>query len=202
MADFINTIDALGDDVVTDSIIQRTITEFKDNVLNRVSQCAFYGCTSLETVELPNVTVIESQAFSECTSLTSISIPCATSLGSRFLLKTAVKSICIPCVKNIRLSQSFRDATSLELVDAPILESFDGTDMWYMNKVTTLILRNTEKVCTLSGNAEYGKKCYTYVPKTMADGSDGVEAYKAASNWSTRADMIRAIEDYPEITGG
>ena len=32
--------------------------------------------------------------------------------------------------------------------------------------------------------------------------SDMVESYKVATNWSEYADKIRAIEDYPEITGG
>jgi hypothetical protein len=37
---------------------------------------------------------------------------------------------------------------------------------------------------------------YIYVPATLVD------TYKAGTNWSTHADQIRAIEDYPEITGG
>lgn len=36
---------------------------------------------------------------------------------------------------------------------------------------------------------------YIYVP------SDLVDSYKSATNWSAYADQIRAIEDYPEITG-
>lgn len=35
-----------------------------------------------------------------------------------------------------------------------------------------------------------------YVPK------NSIEAYKTATNWSTYADYYKAIEDYPEITGG
>ena len=37
---------------------------------------------------------------------------------------------------------------------------------------------------------------YIYVPAAMVD------AYKAATNWAKYADQIRAIEDYPAITGG
>jgi hypothetical protein len=37
---------------------------------------------------------------------------------------------------------------------------------------------------------------YIYVPRSRVD------SYKAASNWSTYAAQIRAIEDYPDITGG
>ena len=38
--------------------------------------------------------------------------------------------------------------------------------------------------------------CRFYVPTSL------VEAYKSATNWSACAEQIRAIEDYPEITGG
>ena len=54
MSEFINTIDALGDDVVIDSIINKTITEFKDDKVTSVGQYAFYGCTQLSDVDLPN----------------------------------------------------------------------------------------------------------------------------------------------------
>ena len=37
---------------------------------------------------------------------------------------------------------------------------------------------------------------YIYVPAALVD------SYKAAGNWQYYADQIRAIEDYPEITGG
>ena len=41
-----------------------------------------------------------------------------------------------------------------------------------------------------------GKTGYIYVPRAL------VNSYKAATNWSTFASQIRAIEDYPDITGG
>lgn len=201
MADFINTIDVLGDDVVMDSIIQRTITEFKDDVITHVGSNAFYECTALETVDLPNVTVIGSESFFRCSSLTSINIPRATFLGSRCIGATGIKSICIPSVKDLT-SQQFRDATLLEKIDAPVLERLSGSSVWYMTKAKTLILRNTAMVCELTGDVDMYNDCNIYVPKTMADGSDGVAAYKAATNWSTLADYIYAIEDYPDITGG
>ena len=37
---------------------------------------------------------------------------------------------------------------------------------------------------------------YIYVPKALVD------SYKSATNWTTYASQIRAIEDYPDVTGG
>ena len=33
MSDFVNTVDAIGDEALTDQIIQRTVTEIKDDIL-------------------------------------------------------------------------------------------------------------------------------------------------------------------------
>ena len=57
------------------------------------------------------------------------------------------------------------------------------------------------QVCTLGGDGLYYTKIhsgqgYVYVPAALVD------SYKAAANWQNYADQIRAIEDYPEITGG
>jgi hypothetical protein len=62
--------------------------------------------------------------------------------------------------------------------------------------VTTLILRNEQQVCTLVNTNGVNSNAYIYVPAALVD------SYKAASNWSTYADQIRAIEDYPDICGG
>ena len=53
MTDFTNTIDVVGDEALSDSIIERTITEFKDDHVLTVGHGAFYYCTALTTVDLP-----------------------------------------------------------------------------------------------------------------------------------------------------
>jgi hypothetical protein len=82
--------------------------------------------------------------------------------------------------------------------------AFNNTDA-----LSAVILRNTETVCTLDNTNAFSGNCainegtgYIYVPKIMADGSDGVAAYQSATNWSQYSSQIRAIEDWPEICGG
>lgn len=72
MSDFINTIDVLGDDAVVDSIIQRTITEFKDDQVTEVGAYAFYGCAGIANVDLPAVTQINGCAFQGCSTLIAV----------------------------------------------------------------------------------------------------------------------------------
>lgn len=129
MSEFINTIDVLGDDAVIDSIIERTITEFKDNVVTEVGRWAFYSCSKLTIVDLPNVVSLKNNALGKCSTL------------------------------------------------------------------ETVILRNSQ-LCTIeSTNALASTPIasdagYIYVPKSLVD------SYKAATNWSTYANQIRAIEDW------
>lgn len=135
MAEFINTADVIGDDEMCDQIIQRTVTEYKENRISQVGQYAFYGCTALTVVDLPNVTYINPNAMYNCSALSALIL---------------------------------RGSAIATLANANALQN--------------------------SGIAN--KTGYVYVPKAMVD------SYKAASNWSTHAAQIRAIEDYPDICGG
>ena len=135
MSDFVNTVDSIGDEALTSSIIDRSITEILDNYAKRINGYAFYGCSALTTVNFSAVTSIDNYAFSSCSAL------------------------------------------------------------------TVLILRSTT-MATLSNTGVFNNTPiasgtgYIYVPAALVD------SYKAASNWSTYANQIRAIEDYPEICGG
>ena len=74
--------------------------------------------------------------------------------------------------------------------------------------LTTLILRNTAQVCTLSSTNVFtscyhyhGTKNPTYNPKGLKDGyiyvpASLINSYKVATNWSTLATQFRALEDY------
>ena len=61
--------------------IDRTIRQFEDNALTIVGNDAFHDCSSLTSIDLPNVTTIGSYAFSSCSSLTSINLPNVTMVG-------------------------------------------------------------------------------------------------------------------------
>lgn len=69
MSEFINTADVIGDDEMCDQIIQRTVTEYKENRITTVGEYAFYGCASLTAVDVPNVTNIEANSLYNCSAL-------------------------------------------------------------------------------------------------------------------------------------
>ena len=70
MSTFVNTVDSVGDQALTDSIIDRSITELHCNLTASIRQYAFRACTALTNVNFPSVTSVALGAFWSCTALT------------------------------------------------------------------------------------------------------------------------------------
>lgn len=202
MSDFVNTADVIGDDEMLDQIIMRTVTEYKENRVSKVRGYAFYGCTALTDVDLPNVTEIFGNAFRGCTALTEINLPSATTIGgASFFGCTALTTINVPVADSIQDS-AFQSCKALAYADLPCLTILRSASFSNCIALETLILRRTSGVVTMananaiSGTLIASGTGYVYVPKALVD------SYKTATNWSTYAPLIRAIEDYPDICGG
>ena len=220
MSEFINTIDILGDEAVATSIVDRSITEFKDDVLTEVGTYAFQGCSSLATVALPNCKKIGTYSFSGCSALTEVtdeqfasltqisnkafestkikkvSLSKLTSLGNAFAGLTSIAEIRLQAIKTLT-NQCFRQCYgSIKLVDLGACTYIDGYTFYGCPYIKNLVLRS-ETLCAL---ASYTGLCgfsgsttintKIYVPRALVD------SYKAATNWSTYADKFRALEDY------
>lgn len=151
------------------------------------AQYRFIGYISVGIVERSisgnysndRVTTVGTYAFQNCSGLTSVSFPNVTSIGD----------------------YAFNAAHKLAKADLPKVTSIGQHSFSAANALEALILRNAEKVCSLGSDAVSYTKIssgsgYIYVPAALVD------SYKAAANWQNYADQIRAIEDYPEITGG
>ena len=119
MSDFINTVDVIGDDALTDQIIDRTVTEVKDNVVASIRAYAFYGCAALKNADFPAVAgSLGSTAFQDCSDLEMVNAPLLTGIGSL----------------------AFKNCASLRKVNAPLATTignnafngctaFDGTGL-------------------------------------------------------------------------
>lgn len=144
MADFINTIDALGDDAVFDSIINRTITEFKDDKITKVRKFAFAGCADLENVELPECTAIGEKAFEGCTSL------------------NAITPETFPKVKNIPAGNNYMFSTSgIKTLEWPVLEQFKS--LYGFKECTALVSADMANLTTANSHLFSGCKALTSV---------------------------------------
>ena len=157
MSDFVNTVDSVGDEALTNSIIDRSITEIRDNCVTSIGNYAFQSCSALTTADFPAATSIGNDAFTSCRKMTKADFPAATSIGnSAFESCAALKTLIL------------RSGT---------MATLGNTNAFYETPIS-------------SGTG------YIYVPAALVD------SYKADGKWSTYANKIRAIEDYPEICGG
>lgn len=118
-----------------------------------------------------------------------------------FFRFTSLGTVCSTSVESILVS-AFNGCSSLTKADFSALKTIDSSVFNGCLKLATLILRDASGVCSLNSTGVFQSTPiasgtgYIYVPSALVD------AYKAATNWSTYADQIRAIEDYPDITGG
>ena len=122
MADFINTIEVLGDDAVVDSIIDGTITEFKDDSVTVVGRAAFSNCTALETVWLPNATKLVDNAFERCAALADVNTPNVVELCGNALSETGLREADFPNCTDMG-AHVFYGCSSLARANFPLLES-------------------------------------------------------------------------------
>ena len=188
-----------------DKYLSGELTSINSDITSLVAS-ACYGASFLVSANFPEVTKIGGSCFRGCSNLASFNAPKVTSLGTYVFYGcsklTEVNFQYIPQAP----STCFYQCTALTRADFGVnCKTLSGSSLAYCSKLTTLILRYTAGVVSIATNTFSGFtfKGYVYVPKTLDDGSDGIEAYKAYTNWSSLSSVtFRAIEDYPEITGG
>lgn len=171
MSALIDSLGGGGEDI--DLLINRNITEINNNTVSQIGRNAFCGCGLLTSADFPAVRYINDYAFNGCSELATINFPAATNIGI----------------------SAFEFCSALTIVDLPSVTRIYATAFSYCSALTALILRS-ETICNiLSANALENSAIasgegYIYVPAALVD------SYKAAANWSTYADQIRAVEDY------
>lgn len=136
MINITNTVDAVGDDVLTDSMIERSVAEFQDDHVVKIGLCASYDCKALKKIVLPEVTELAGYTFQGCSALTSVYIPKLQTMGGF----------------------SFMGCTALTYLDFPALNSIGYNEFGGCTALDALILRNTAGVCKHNSGALYGSK--------------------------------------------
>ena len=139
------------------------------NSVTSIGEQAFYNCSGLTSVTIPNsVTSIGHDAFNNCRNLTSATIGSSvTSIGGQAFHGCGLRSITIPDSVTSIGNQAFRGCSSL------------------INVTVESVIPPTLGNAAFGNNAS-GRKIY--VP------SESVEAYKAASGWSSYASYIEPIQ--------
>ena len=167
-----------GYDNGMDAIVNQTAVSYSNDTITALTVSFFQNNTHLESISLPKVTHLN--GFIGCTALKNCDFS-----GARYIQ-----------------SGIFKGCVSLEKLDFPSAEQIHSNTFENCTSLKTLILRRTAAIVSLGNTHSFANTPiangtgYIYVPAAL------VERYKAATNWSSYASQIRAIEDYPEIAGG
>jgi hypothetical protein len=217
-----------GDGITADQIATGKIEGDLLISANQINAYAFYGNGSITKVSAPNATSLGNYSFYSCGGLTSITAPLATSVGEYAFQSCGIVELEFPSLLTIpngcfRYSgkikkgtflnatsvgeNAFRGDSSLERLDFSACTTIYQLAFTSCSSLTTIIFRSPSIITLKSTNAFMStaisnKTGYIYVPKALLSDDDATMDYRRATNWSTYASKFRAIEDYPEITGG
>lgn len=176
---------------------KREITSASFSNALTVDSNVFYGNPTIQTIYLPNATSVGSDVCYQCRALESFIAPKAT---FKTLSRDSLADLTQQTPPSNDQSDSFLGCVSLKKVDLYDVDYtfyprfFDGC-----NALETVILRKTSGLVG-TGYYTYPNlntyNCYVYVPASL------LAEYQASEHWAAYASKFRAIEDYPEITGG
>ena len=205
-------------------LVEGTVTQIEDGTIVKVRDYAFYGVDGLSKAYFPNATSFAGYAFYDCQKLTEISREKLKTIGSYAFYNCLIMTVgSFPQVTSVG-SYSFRQCRKIGTFSFPSLVSTANyafsrcsalvkADLGLVSSLAanlfaadwllaTLILIKSDSIASLAATSAFSGTGiakgtgYVYVPKDLVD------TYKSATNWSTYANQFRAIEDYPEITGG
>ena len=174
-----NTRETLGDQATVDALIANTLTDLEENGVTTLRQCAMRGRTALQSVNFPNLKTINTYGISYCSGLTSVEIPAVTSIETyAFRNDTGLTALDLSGSSAVTISEN----------------AFNGC-----RNLTHLIIRSTTRSTLSNTSALNGTKIKLgdggiYVPSSL------LSSYKSASNWSSFADNIYPLEDYPRTS--
>lgn len=167
--------------------------------ISSIPASAFTACRAISAISMPNVKVVGFNAFLNCTKLSSVSLPSATTISGSAFYNCPVRKLSFPLVTNIGACITNK-ATE---VDFSLRPPITASAFRYNYDLFNLILRNEEMLTLNNVNALWSTPIANgcgkiYVPANLVD------TYKSASNWSTYAAQIEALENYTDgsPTGG
>lgn len=203
--DFAARILALPEDALN-GLLHGTLTEYVNATPTAIPADLFKGQDKLQKIDMASVKSVGNNAFRECSALVEVNLPVLETLGSAaFIYCTALAEVKFPAMLRSGVTaNALRYCSALKKVDFGEIDTAKGLVGYCLadcNVLEMLVIRNTDQPPKLAATAFNNTPIktgtgYIYVPSAMVD------AYKSATNWSAYADQIRAIEDYPEITGG
>lgn len=181
-------------------LIEGTVVNLKgEDTITKIREYGFYNTKTLKSVDCPRAAEIGARAFYGCSSLQTVNLPQVQTFNGEYVFAncTALREVVFPKLTEVT-NNAFRYCSNLTKADFTSVTAFTGT-CFSDSKGLALIIRNTAAKATASSTSLLpAASSFTggiYVPKSW------VNAYKNDVVWKTWAANIYAIEDHPEICG-
>lgn len=139
MSTFVNTVDVVGDEALTNSIIDHSITELSDNILTSIGSYKFYECSQLKTVNFKNVKevgmcafyycrALEKADFSSCVTFKNNSFAACSAMTALILRNEAISTISgTPFAAGCTIKNG---GTGFVYVPAALVDSYKAASGW------------------------------------------------------------------------
>lgn len=184
-------------------LINDPVEIYNDKAIGTLGAYAFYEKDGVTKIELPNIEYLKERCFFGCSNLKTLLLPSLIGYTYQYMAAGCTKLVNVDIHDTSYVSSyTFQNCTSLKKLDLHKVGTIGTNAFSGATKLETLIIR-TDTVPTLGGTNAFtntkiksGGTGYIYVKSEL------IEDFKTATNWSTFATQFRAIEDYPEITGG
>lgn len=195
-----------GEDEI-DRLVEGTVTEFVNDRVTFIKPYLF--CTSLEaynrslkSVRCASAERIGTGAFYGCSSLSHLYLPNVYYIGRESFVDTfhesSTRGLSFPSCAVVDSYAFVRSHIETLYINGFSADEYGGigNSAFYHCSLQNLVIQSEEGVSYLAnadvfeGTSIYDGIGYIYVPRSFVD------AYKTADNWSTYANQIRALEDY------
>lgn len=166
-----------------------------------IGSYGFSGATSLKTVNFPEAHTVEDYAFDNCWALEEVSVPKVRVVGRYgFKLCKGLETIRFETAVSIGL-YAFSGCEKLVKVDLAALEKLNPGAFSGCKSLSAVIIRDVSgldappETSAFTGTPIVTGGGYIYVPKAELDRIENELGWAGSYE-------VRAIEDWPEITGG
>ncbi len=166
---------------------QISLKKYQNKYATSIGDSAFYSCSALTTIDIPNATSIGISAFGNCHALTTVDLLNATSIGyNAFSGCSGLITIDLPNATSID-NAAFQDCSALTSVDFSNVASIGAYAFHCDYALKTMFLRS-KTMCTCVGDPSLNSSTIIYVPESL------INSYKAATYWSKYSSQFKTLE--------
>lgn len=151
---FVNTVETVGDAALSNSIIDRGISELNDNISTSIGQYVFRDCKALANVNFPSVTSTATAAFWECTALAKAEFSaCVAFDNNTFYGCSALTALILRCADQVctltgNLSGTpIASGTGYIYVPAALVDTYKAASGWSTYASQIRAIEDYPEVC-------------------------------------------------------